>query len=447
MLLQNFQQHLEKHFPEINRNTFSLLAVSGGIDSVVLTDLFAKSELHFIIVHCNFRLRELESERDEHFVKLIGEKYNKRVLVETFATKEFAERNKISVQEAARKMRYDWFNYLLTDTALTPSPKFVVTAHHANDNIETLLMNFFRGTGINGLHAIPAKHEKIRRPLLFATRDEILAYAKENKLNWVEDSSNASEKYTRNFLRLSVLPELKKVFPAVEENLLQNISRFKEAELLYQQAIEIHKKKLIEQKGNEWRIPTMKLCKTEPLNTIVLEIIKDFGFGPRHVREIKKLFKSENGSYIQSPSHRIIKNRNWLIIAPLQSGKAEHLLIEKEEKKFHFANGLLEVEKLPKEKVNIAASADVAYFDAAKISFPLLLRKWKQGDFFYPLGMAKKKKLSRFFIDQKLSKTDKENVWLLEMNKKIIWLIGYRIDDRFKITNATKTALKVSYKK
>ena len=442
MLLQKFQQHLKNNFPEINKNTCVLLAVSGGIDSVVLTDLFAKSDLAFVIAHCNFKLRNEESDRDEAFVKALGNKYDKEVLVETFETNLYAEANKISIQEAARKLRYHWFYKLLKEKIAS----HVVTAHHANDNIETLLINFFRGTGITGLHGIPAKQNKILRPLLFASREEILAYVQEHDLDWVEDSSNLSDKYTRNFFRLKLLPELKEIFPSVEENLKHNLERFKEAEILYQQAIDLHKKKLIEQKGNELHIPVLKLQKTEPQNTIIFEIIKDFGFMSAQVKEVKKLYEAENGSYIASASHRVIKNRNWFIIAPLQTTHIRHILIEAGDKKVQFENGLLELEKLPVSKFEITNSKDVVYVDAKEITFPLLLRKWKQGDYFYPLGMQKKKKLSKFFIDQKLSKTDKENVWVIEMNKKIIWVIYYRIDNRFKVTDSTTNVIKLVWR-
>ncbi|MGN6618906.1 MAG: tRNA lysidine(34) synthetase TilS [Ilyomonas sp.] len=446
MLLQKFQQHLKNNFPEINKNTCVLLAVSGGIDSVVLTDLFAKSGLDFIIVHCNFKLRREESDRDEAFVRALGNKYNEEVLVKTFDTNSYASANKTSIQEAARKLRYDWFYELLDKKIAEKRATYIVTAHHANDNIETLLINFFRGTGITGLHGIPAKQNKILRPLLFASREEILAYAQKHDLRWVEDSSNLSEKYTRNFFRLKLLPELKEIFPSVEENLKHNLERFEEAEILYYQAVDLHKKKLIEQKGNELHIPVLKLQKTEPQNTIIFEIIKDFGFTSAQVNEVKKLYEAENGSYIASASHRIIKNRNWLIIAPLQTTEAQHILIEAGDKKVQFENGLLELEKLPVSKFEITNSKDVVYVDAKEITFPLLLRKWKQGNYFYPLGMQKKKKLSKFFIDQKLSKTQKENVWVIEMNKKIIWVIGYRIDNRFKVTDSTTNVIKLVWR-
>jgi tRNA(Ile)-lysidine synthase len=272
-----------------------------------------------------------------------------------------------------------------------------------------------------------------------------MAYAKENNLQWVEDSSNASEKYTRNFFRLQIIPAIKEVFPSAEDNLLNNIERLKETAILYDQSIALYKKKLIEQKGNEFHIPVLKLQKTNPLNTILWEIIKDFDFTAPQLQEVKKLLDAENGSYVNSTSHRIIKNRNWLIIAALQTESAQHILIEGADKKITFENGLLIIKKIETKNQKPEAGRNTALLNIAEIKFPLLLRKWKQGDYFYPLGMMKKKKLSRFFIDQKLSKAEKEKAWVIEMDKKIIWVVGKRIDERFKVTDQTKSGLKISY--
>jgi len=465
MLLQKFQQYIQEQFHLHLNDTKLILAVSGGVDSIVLTDLVAKCSFDFIIAHCNFQLRGEESSRDERFVKSLENKYGKQVLVKTFDTEKYAAENKISIQEAARELRYDWFEELVSsewsmvngecvrvnereekNNQLTIA-SLLATAHHANDNIETLLINFFRGTGISGLHGIPSKQGKIIRPLLFAKREEILAYARENNLQWVEDSSNALDKYTRNFFRLQIIPAIKEVYPNVEDNLLHNIERLKEAEVLYQQAIQFHLKKLCEQKGNEIHIPILKLQKTEPLTTIVWEIIRQYNFHAAQADEVKKLFEAENGSHIASVSHRIIKNRNWLIIAPVETEHAQNILIESNEKKIKFENGEILVEHLSHSKFQISNSNLVASLDAKEIKFPLLLRKWKQGDYFYPLGMKKKKKLGKFFIDQKLSKTEKEKVWVIEMNKKILWIVGYRIDERFKITSSTKEVLRITWKK
>jgi tRNA(Ile)-lysidine synthase len=308
-------------------------------------------------------------------------------------------------------------------------------------------MNFFKGTGIAGLHGILPVQGKIFRPLLFAKKEELIAYANEKGLSFVEDSSNLSDKYTRNFFRHNLFPLLKTIYPNIEDNLLSNIKRLAEAEELYIQSVDLHKKKLLEVKGNEIHIPVLKLQKSSPLSTIIYEIIKDFGFTANQVQEVVGLLESETGKYVASALYRIIKNRNWLIISPRQTTEAANILIEKTDRKIVFSDGELSFEPIDSATFQIPASNFIAALDHAQITFPLLLRKWKQGDYFYPLGMKKKKKLSRFFIDQKLSKTDKEKVWVLEMNKKIIWIVGHRIDDRFKVTPSSKRVLKISFQK
>lgn len=477
-LLKEFQEYIKQQHLFLQKDKL-LLAVSGGVDSVVLCELCKKAGYDFIIAHCNFQLRGAESERDEKFVQELGKKYNVEILIKKFDTSRYASEKKLSIQVAARDLRYGWFNELLhkiisdLNRESTKSPfggvggLWLLTAHHANDNIETLLMNFFKGTGINGLHGILPKQGKTRRPLLFAKKEELLQFANENQLDFVEDSSNASEKYTRNYFRNRLIPDLQKVFPQVEENLLHNIERFREMEMLYDQSIQLLKKKLLEPKGNEMHIPVLKLVKAEPLHSIVYEIIKAYGFTAQQTDEVIALLKSDTGKYIRSATHRVIKNRNWLIISPNETAAAQHILIEGEGS-LQFAVGSLQVKKIiPSDQairagndsrlkdgvgqelsiINAQRPADdqlTAQLDASFISFPLLLRKWKPGDYFYPLGMQKKKKLSRFFIDQKLSLTQKERTWVIEMDKKIIWVVGLRIDDRFKLRDTTKDILQIS---
>lgn len=465
-LQERFVKQLKKH-PFIQKNQKQLLAVSGGIDSVVLCDLMFHAGYDFVIAHCNFQLRDAESERDEQFVKRLSEKYGKQILVKRFDTANYATDTKVSIQLAARELRYKWFgeivnrqlgididelsaeydvNETLKDIHHSPfTIRHIITGHHANDNIETLLMNFFKGTGIAGLHGILPLQGKIFRPLLFAKKDELLQYARANSLPHVEDSSNESDKYTRNFFRHHLIPALKERYPNAEDNLLNNIERFTEVEVLYSQSVEQHKKNLLEAKGNEIHIPVLKLLKTQPLNTIVFEIIKEYGFSVSQVQEIVKLLDSDSGKYVSSSSYRIIKNRSWLIISPVQATEADNILIEETDRKVVFKDGELRFETIENtSNFQIPATANIAAVDYAEISFPLLLRRWKQGDYFYPLGMKKKKKLSRFFSDQKLSKTEKENIWILEMDKKIVWIAGHRIDDRFKIKAGTNKILKIT---
>jgi tRNA(Ile)-lysidine synthase len=440
-LIEHFKNYILKNnlFQQKDR---LLLAVSGGIDSVVLCELCKQAGYNFTIAHCNFQLRGEESERDEQFVKNLGKEYEAEVLINRFDTEKYAKENRVSIQVAARELRYSWFSELLAHDSPLTTRDFLLTAHHLDDNIETMLMNLFKGTGISGLRGMLPKQGKIIRPLLFAKKEELLAFAKEHRLKWVEDSSNESDKYSRNYIRHQLIPLVEKIYPEAESNLANNLLRFREAEELYKQAIELHKQKLVEQKGNEIHIPALKLKKSSPLHTIVYEIVKDFGFHSAQVNEIISLIGSETGRYVSSLSHRVIKNRNWLIIAPIATEEAGTILIEEGIKEIQFAAGSLQFEVLT---THDSLLTTIALLNANEIKFPLLLRQWKQGDYFYPLGMKKKKKLARFFIDQKLSKTEKEKVWVLEMDKKIIWVVGHRIDERFKITDKTDEILKITF--
>lgn len=425
-----------------------LLAVSGGIDSVVLCELCKQAGYNFSIAHCNFQLRGEESVRDENFVRSLAQGYGVRFHVQHFDTEAYARQHKLSIQVAARNLRYQWFRELLSQFQIQK----LLTAHHANDNIETLLMNFFKGTGITGLRGILPKQGDVVRPLLFATKEIIKQFAEENKLQWVEDSSNASDKYTRNYIRHQLMPLITEVYPQAESNLLSNIHRFREAEYLYRQAIEKLTKKLVEKKGEELHIPILKLQNTNAAATILYEILHPLNFTPKQTEEALHLIESETGKYLASSTHRIFKNRNWLIIAPNDTTIAENIVIEEGETSVRFALGELNFKHDDLKGLSAiltgvegASANNIALLDAVEIKYPLVLRKWKPGDYFYPLGMRKKKKLARFFIDNKLSATDKEKAWVLETDKKIIWVIGHRIDDRFRVSANTKKIMRIEW--
>lgn len=422
-----------------------LIAVSGGVDSVVLCHVCKMAGYDFMIAHCNFQLRGAESDADEQFVRDLANRYSVDFFTRKFDTAAYASENKTSVQVAARNLRYNWFSQLINDVAID-KPVYILTAHHANDNIETLLMNFFKGTGIAGLQGILPKSgtgNRLIRPLLFAWKEELMAFADENNLSFREDSSNSSDKYTRNYFRNKLIPGLQEVFPAVAENLIDNISRFRDVGLLYRLSVNNLKKKLVVNKESAFYIPVLKLLKTPALHSVVFEIIHDFGFTAAQVNEVIALLHSESGRYITSRSHRILRNRQWLIITALQEYDNNHVLIEENDTGIIFGNQAMRISftGVP-EKID--SNRNMALLDAGMIRFPLLVRKWKKGDYFYPLGMRKKKKLSKFFIDNKLSLIDKENTWVVEMDKKIIWVAGQRIDDRFKITTATKKVLQLA---
>jgi len=453
-----------------------ILAVSGGVDSVVLCELCKQAGYNFIIAHCNFQLRGKESERDKEFVKALGEKYKVEVLVKDFDTEKYAQENKKGIQEAARDLRYEWFAEIVNrdpdshresvvsrQTSNVKRQKessfhvsrltsHVLTAHHADDNVETVMMNFFRGTGLHGLVGIPVIHQYICRPLLPFWKEELIRFAKENKLEFVEDSSNQSLKYTRNFFRNEIIPLISKVYPEVKTNLQDNINRFGEIQKLYKISVDEIKRKLCKVTNDEIHIAVKQLISYQN-RALIFEIISEHGFTERQVDEVIKLAEAESGKFVQSPtsSHRIIKFRNWFIISKDQSADAEMVVIGEDAKTvrcstFNVQFSTIQASRTESFRTNLKLQTSnlTACVDADEVTFPLILRRWKQGDYFYPLGMKKKKKLARFFIDQKLSKTEKEKTWVIEMNKKILWVVGMRIDDRFKITEKTKKILKMN---
>ena len=438
-MLETFTRFFADRNLSLTKSSY-LLAVSGGVDSVVLCELSKQAGISFAIAHCNFGLRGEESERDEVFVCNVAEQYGVAFFVKKFDTALFASQQKLSIQEAARKLRYEWFEDVRKDQGFACT----LLAHHANDNIETMLMNFFRGTGLEGLTGMPVEKqdEHCLRPMLQLRRSEIEAFAKENDLTWVEDSSNESNKYTRNFFRNEIIPQLQNVFPQVEENLLKNLQRFGDTNMIYETAIKDLKRKLYEVKGEEVQIPVLKLMKYR--NTSLLyEVLKEFGFSEKGIPELLKLAEASSGKYMANAQYRIIRHRAWFIIAPL-SVTTGTLVIEKENDLVQFETRQIRFKRLAKEKFELDKEASVAQLDAKEIQFPLILRKWKAGDYFYPLGMRKKKKVARFLIDQKLSKTEKEKVWVLESHKRIVWVVGYRIDDRFKFNQGTKEVLQIT---
>lgn len=422
-----------------------VVAVSGGIDSVVLCELCDHLSLNFTIAHCNFNLRGKESNRDEAFVRTLGTKYNAEVLVQHFDTAAYATEQKLSIQEAARLLRYTWFEEVRKEKGAS----YVLLAHHANDNVETMLMHFFRGSGFQGLTGIPQRGTYLARslrPLLPFTRKEIETFAKNEGLTWVEDSSNTGVKYTRNFFRNHLIPQLQTVYPGVEENLMHNIQRFNQTYALYDQLLQKEKEKFLYKKGAEYRVSVKRLMQQRH-TSLPYEIIKDFHFSEGAVGELMKLVDSPSGKYMESETHRIIRHQAWFIITPKQQKEGETFILEERVHKLYLPDGVLEIETLDMKHFHLKKLGNIAQLDENGLQFPLIVRRWKAGDYFYPLGMPKKKKLARFFIDQKWSATDKEAAWVLESRGRIVWIIGHRIDDRFKVMPHTRKVVQITWLK
>lgn len=422
-----------------------IVAISGGLDSMVLADLLHKSGLKVLLAHCNFGLRGEESDGDEALVKEWASSKVIPVSVKAFDTKNILAEEGGNLQEIARNLRYNWFESLRISSGFD----YIATAHHLQDAVETMLINLLKGTGIAGLHGILPLQGRIIRPLLSFTKEEIRQYALAENIPWREDSSNKKDDYLRNEIRHHLLPMAEQIIPNATINLYRNTQRLRDAELLYNESIDRYKKKLLEQRDKNWYIPILKLKHCHPLGTILWELVKPFRFSAAQIDDIVNLVHAETGRFVASPTHRIIKNRNFLIITPITAIESTHVLVKEGEQIVELpAFSLLVTEGKAEAglmKIVMAAGKEEVYLDKKYLEFPLVLRPAKTGDYFYPLGMPKKKKkVSRFLIDQKVPLHEKQNVWVLESRQKILWVIGMRLDDRFKLSENTEQYLKLS---
>ena len=430
-----------------DKNTLVLVALSGGKDSVVLTHLLKTFAQPMELMHCNFQLRGQESERDELFVKQWAEELQLPLHHRRFDTDRYAEINRCSIQVAARELRYVFFEQIRKGLAQQGKRIRIATAHHADDSAETVLMHLFRGTGIEGLKGIPAYNGAIIRPLIWATSSEIENYATQNSLKWVEDSSNPQSTYTRNFIRNKVIPLVEESFPQALAGITATAKKAAEAALLYREMVEIKLKKAIKSDRGIEKIAVAQWQKIAPRTTLIWEWIKKFGFTEGQTGEVEKLLVAQNGKSIHSASHRLLNNRGWLLMVPNTISEATLQYTEWLPADFVMPEGKsLTISKemaFTLEQMPAKSSLQEALVDAALLRFPLILRPAKPGDYFYPLGMQKKKKLARLLIDLKLSMAEKEQVYVLVSNQRIVWVVGYRLDDRFKITDKTRNIVKI----
>lgn len=435
-MLTAFEEHLKHYFPELYHQKI-LLAVSGGLDSMVLVDLCLKSSLNISIAHCNFKLRAEESDAEERFVVDFAKNHNLTVFSEQFDTNKFVENSKLSVQMAARQLRYDFFEQLRTQHHFDT----LLTAHHADDNLETFFINLNRGSGIDGLVGIPEKNKHIIRPLLPFSRAQILSYAKANAVKWCTDSSNADVKYQRNHLRHELIPVLKTVFPSFMDALSTTQAHLKASQNLLQNHLKDVEKKIIESSNfEEVHYSIVELKKLQPLRAYLYPLFHQFGF--TDYDELFNLVNAQSGKQIHSETHTILKNRLSLILTKKKSNERFYMIIEDKNAFINLDQFGLALQ-LQSCSVLKQSSQKTIFLDLDKIQFPLVLRSWSEGDFFHPSGMSGKKKLSKYFKDEKLSLIQKAKVLLLCSNEAIVWVVGMRSDARFLATSKSKNILKI----
>lgn len=416
-----------------------LLAISGGADSMLMLHFFRNAGFSFAVAHCNFHLRGEESDEEEQFVSEYCDQHNLEFFVKHFETEDFAFQEGVSIEMAARDLRYEWFNELLNQHKFD----LLATAHHQDDVIETFLINLSRGSGIKGLSGIQPKSGRIIRPMLFTNRKEILDYCQHYSILYRTDSSNQNTVYKRNLIRQQILPLLEQVNPAFRRNAIKTIGNLNETGLLFQQRMSEIKSYVYSDDEQGAMIHIERLLTLNPIRTILFELIREFGFHTDQIDDIVESINGESGRKFFSENYRLIKDREYLLISPFMVKQDQVFYIDEDCLKMshpvHFS-----FEKFDRTiDFRFSSNPKIVDLDFDKLDFPLLLRHWQEGEYFQPLGMTGLKKLSDFFIDEKYSIPEKENAWILASGNKLVWIIGKRIDDRFKITTGTKRVIRI----
>lgn len=433
---EKFEEHITQNFPFLLDQPF-LIAVSGGIDSVVLAHLCEELHLDFAICHCNFQLRGKESEDDERFVKLLAHQFGKEFYVTAFNTQSYADEHKLSIQLAARQLRYRWFYELLDKQA----QKYVLTAHNTNDNLETFLINLTRGTGLDGFTGIPPVNDKSIRPLLDFSRDEIMMYAIKKGVEWREDRSNANVKYIRNKVRHQILPILKEINPNLLESFKNTLSNLNESQQIIKDKIAEVSNEVLEKSSENFIKINIEILKTLSNPRVYLyAVLNEYGF--TEWNDVNDLLEAQTGKQVFSQTHRLIKNRDHLLLTSIKD-------FQKSEKVYEISDIKVQLNEPVRLRFELTEqikgiNSHEIIVDKDLLKFPLKIRKWIHGDYFCPVGMKGTKKISQFFKDRKLSILQKENTWLLTNSEnEILWVIGMRQDRRTAISESTKEKLKI----
>ncbi len=432
-MLETFKNHIETNFPEFEGNHL-LIACSGGLDSMVLSELCRQTGLQYSLAHCNFRLRGKESNGDEDFLRNHANKLDVPFYVTHFDTIGYVNQHKVSVQMAARDLRYNWFKQLLKQEKIA----FLLTAHHADDNLETFIINLSRGTGINGLTGIPARTEQVRRPLLPFSREEIEAFAKSRKLIWREDESNTDVKYQRNKIRIELIPKLKELHPTFLSNFQNTLRHLGQTQALSDYYLDNLKNELFVPEKGRFRISIASLEDLPLLDAVLYGLFNNYGF--TEWKNLKELLKGMSGKHLTSNTHMLLKDRDFLWLSTLDDridNNEKFLILSHEDS---LDTPIIVNSTQVKERGDNSTNEIFVQKDTLK--YPLVLRKWQKGDYFYPLGLNRKKKLSKFFKDEKMNLLEKEEQWLLCSDNEIVWVVGKRADHRFRVTDAAKGVLK-----
>ena len=430
---EQFAQHIKTNFPFLANEPF-YIAVSGGIDSMVLVHLCAQLHLNFEVVHCNFMLRGAESDAETQFIESYCHSKGIPIHTKYFETNTIATKNKESIQITARNLRYQWFSEMIAQSQI----KYVVTAHHLDDSLETVLINFSRGTGLEGLTGIPAQNGYVVRPLLPFSRLEIEHFATENQIQWREDSSNASDKYLRNKIRHSIIPILKELNTGFLDSFQNTVHHLQQAESLVNDATRLVYEKIVEEKENQLEIHLTQLLKFQNYQAYLYQWLNKFGFSAWN--DIYDLVEAQSGKQVFSETHVLLKDREKLILSERKyNNKEEVYIIESITSKVNIPLNI----SFCNVSYITETNSNCIFVNEEALKFPLTIRKWQEGDYFYPTGMHGKKKLSKYFKDEKYSLLDKENQWLLCAEDQIIWIIGKRADNRFIANETTKNCIKI----
>lgn len=441
-MINRFLENIEKN-KLFHKDEKVLLAVSGGMDSVVMAHLFHMAGFHFSFAHCNFQLRGMESDEDERFVEALARNFQVQCFSKSFDTLGYSAQRGISTQMAARDLRYEWFEELRTGMGFT----YIATGHHKDDHSETVLVNMVRGSGLSGLQGIKQKRGNIIRPLWDFTRKEIRQYCNEREIHYREDASNEEIKYIRNKIRHQVIPHLKEINPSFNDSMVKLSSIAEQTGELLHYLLEKEYDDFVKIEGSKMYIDIKRLQRYPSVSLVLYQLLHPYGFQGVVVDQIIGSLTGQPGKKFFSAGHVCLRDRQYLIVFPLeQKADLPQIQIDKNTREVNFSEGKLQlilhegfrIEQLRKEP-------SVAYLDFNKLQFPLTLRTFKEGDFFHPFGMSGKKKLSDYFVDEKVPLTDKKDKWLLCNGEDIVWVIGMRADERYRIPKSVGKVLEVKF--